>query len=162
MARPKGTKYIETPEKMWELFQQYVKEVKSNPRKKMVFGGKDFVHDFELLERPLTFEGFNLFCFEKIGCVKQYFTNQDELYNDYIAICSRIKDAIRQDQIEGGMVGQYNPSITQRLNGLTDKTESKIESENNTKVSGAVQITVLNSNVPLASKESDIDTTRSK
>jgi hypothetical protein len=30
---------------------------------------------------------------------------------------------IRQDQIEGGMVGQYNPSITQRLNGLTEKTD---------------------------------------
>ncbi len=38
-------------------------------------------------------------------------------------ICSRIKRAIRQDQIEGGMVGQFNPSITQRLNGLTEKTD---------------------------------------
>ena len=30
-------KYIETPERMWELFLAYVKEVKSNPRKKVVF-----------------------------------------------------------------------------------------------------------------------------
>jgi len=30
---------------------------------------------------------------------------------------------IRQDQISGGMVGQYNPSITQRLNGLVEKSQ---------------------------------------
>ena len=34
-----------------------------------------------------------------------------------------IEDEIRTDQIEGGMVGQFNPSITQRLNGLTEKTD---------------------------------------
>jgi hypothetical protein len=48
------------------------------------------------------------------------------LYDDYMTICSRIKEQIRQDQIEGGMVGQYNPSITQRLNNLTDKQEHKV------------------------------------
>ena len=30
---------------------------------------------------------------------------------------------IRKDQIEGGMVGQYNPSITQRLNALKEHVE---------------------------------------
>lgn len=130
MARPKGTKYIETPEKMWELFIAYKTETKSNPRKKMVFGGRDFTSDFELLERPLTFEGFYNYCYEKIGCIDQYFENRDERYSDYIAICTRIKKEIRQDQIEGGLVGQYNPSITQRLNGLTDKSESKVDSDN--------------------------------
>jgi hypothetical protein len=30
---------------------------------------------------------------------------------------------IRQDQIEGGMAGVYNPSITQRLNGLKENIE---------------------------------------
>jgi hypothetical protein len=39
----------------------------------------------------------------------------------------RILDEIRNDQIEGGSVGQYNASITQRLNGLTDKQEIKTE-----------------------------------
>jgi hypothetical protein len=37
---------------------------------------------------------------------------------------------IRNDQIDGGMVGQYNPSITQRLNGLVEKTDNKNENTN--------------------------------
>jgi hypothetical protein len=37
---------------------------------------------------------------------------------------------IRNDQIDGGMVGQYNSSITQRLNGLVEKTENKNENTN--------------------------------
>ena len=41
-----------------------------------------------------------------------------------------IKKAIRRDQIEGGMVGQYNPSITQRLNNLTEKTDVTSNGEN--------------------------------
>jgi hypothetical protein len=44
-------------------------------------------------------------------------------YEDYRTICKCIEDEIRTDQIEGGMVGQYNPSITQRLNGLTEKQD---------------------------------------
>jgi len=116
-------KYIETPEKMWELFEQYRAKTKSNPRKKMVFVGKDGNKDYELLETPLTFEGFYNYCYDTIGCIDQYFENRDNRYADYVAICSRIKREIREDQITGGMVGQYNPSITQRLNGLVDKKE---------------------------------------
>ena len=134
MARPKGTKYIETPEKMWELFEDYRKEVKDNPRKKHVFVGKDGKSDFELLEVPLTIEGFYEYACERKDTkfnthypdLSDYFENKDNRYSDYILICSRIKRSIRKDQIEGGMVGQYNPSITQRLNGLTEKKEHKV------------------------------------
>jgi hypothetical protein len=118
-------KYIETPEKMWELFEAYRKEVKDNPRVKHVFVGKDGNSDYERLERPLTFEGFYNYCYHVVGCIDQYFENRDDRYTDYVAICSHIKKIIRQDQIEGGMVGQYNPSITQRLNGLAEKTQNE-------------------------------------
>lgn len=122
-------KYIETPEKMWELFEAYRKEVKSNPRKKHVFVGKDGVSDYELLERPLTLEGFECYCYDNeiISDLSQYFANTEGRYTDYQTICSRIRKTIKDDQIQGGMVGQYNPSITQRLNGLTDKSEVKTD-----------------------------------
>lgn len=124
------TKYIETPEKLWEHFEAYRKQTKSNPRKKMVFVGKDGNKDYELLETPLTMEGFENWCADNdiLQDLGHYFENRDGRYSDYVAICSRIKRAIRQDQIEGGMVGQYNASITQRLNNLIDKQES-IKSE---------------------------------
>lgn len=124
-------KYIETPEKMWEYFEAYIKQIKSKPRKKMVFVGKDGKKDYELLEAPLTLEGFELYCFrnEIISDLSHYFGNLDNRYSNYVAICSRIRKTIREDQITGGMVGQYNPSITQRLNGLTDKSEMIVKEQ---------------------------------
>ena len=120
------TRIFKAPKQLWEAFEKYVTETKANPRKKHVFVGKDASSDYELLERPLTQEGFEIYCYDNYGCVGQYFDNKDKLYNDFVAICSRIKQAIRRDQIEGGMVGQYNPSITQRLNNLVDKVENTV------------------------------------
>lgn len=127
MARPKGTKYIETPERMWELFEDYKTHVKSNPRTKVEYVGKDGSKVSTPLETPLTIEGFENYVADKgvIQDLGDYFANTNNNYSCYSTICSRIKRKIRQDQIEGGMVGQYNPSITQRLNGLTDKSEVK-------------------------------------
>lgn len=120
-------KYIETPEALLELFEEYSKEVKEAPRKRHVFVGKDGLSENEKLERPLTMEGFRVWCFKKQGCIKHYFDNTDSRYDEYSTICSHIRDLIRQDQIEGGMVGQYNPSITQRLNGLKEQTETELK-----------------------------------
>lgn len=119
-------KYIKSPEIMAQLFDDYKKETKENPRKKHVFVGKDGKSEFELLERPLTYEGFSIYCFEKIGSIKHYFENRDDSYTEFVPICSHIKEVIRRDQVEGGMVGQYNPSITQRLNGLVEKQQNEV------------------------------------
>lgn len=120
-------KYIDSPEKMWEHFLSYKEQVKNNPALVHDYVGKDGQSVFRKKERPLTDKGFFNFCRnEKGACVRQYFQNQDKLYGNYIAICSRISDEIDQDQIEGGMIGIYNPSITQRLNGLVDKKETEI------------------------------------
>lgn len=123
-------KYIETPEKLWELFEEYKADVKANPRNKKIRGNKDFIVADEDLERPLTIDGFEVFCYKKGMTVEHYFRNEKDSYKEYCTICHIIKKEIRQDQIEGGMVGQYNHSITQRLNGLTEKTENKNENHN--------------------------------
>ena len=124
-------KYIETPEKLWELFVAYKTEVKGNPRRRHVFVGKDGNSEYEYLETPLTMEGFECHCFEKevINDLGDYFSNKNQMYSDYSTICSRIKTSIRRDQIEGGMVGQYNASITQRLNSLVEKNETNVKVE---------------------------------
>ena len=129
MGTSKGNgKYIETPEKMWEYFEAYRSQVKANPRTKTVFPGKDAIPQREPLERPLTLEGFENWCADAgiIEDLSNYFANTKGNYSDYSTICSRIKRVIRQDQIEGGMVGQYNASITQRLNALVDKQENQV------------------------------------
>jgi hypothetical protein len=120
-------KYIETPDRMWELFTLYKKEVKSKPIIVKDWVGKDATDVFREKERPLTFIGFQNYLDDEniITDVTDYFENKDNRYNDYVRICSRIKRNIQQDQIEGGMASIYNPSITQRLNGLVDKQEHK-------------------------------------
>lgn len=116
-------KYIESPEDMYMLFEEYRLQVKSNPKKKLIQGNKDFVISKEDLERPLTHSGFRVFCHKKGYSIEHYFANTDNQYDDYRTICSIIKEEIRDDQINGGMIGIYNPSITQRLNGLVDRQE---------------------------------------
>ena len=118
-------KYIETPEKLYELFEKYKTKVHENPRYKYELDRKGEIVPVPL-RVPLTMEGFNVFCFNEVGFVEQYFENRDGRYQEYVGICSHIKKEIRNDQIEGGMVGQYNASITQRLNGLTEKQETTI------------------------------------
>ena len=131
MARPKGTKNIETPEKMWEYFETYKKWVKENPIKVQDYVGKDAEMVYRTKERPLTIDGFECWCYDNeiISDLSQYFANTEQRYTDYQTICSRIRKAVRTDQIEGGMAGIYNPSITQRLNNLAEKTENTIITE---------------------------------
>lgn len=121
-------KYIETPEKMYELFTDYKDFVKTNPIKVQDFVGKDAEEVYRKKERPLTMIGFlNYLDYEGIiSDATDYFENKEDRYSDYVRICSRIKREIQEDQIGGGMVGIYNPSITQRLNNLTEKIESEV------------------------------------
>ena len=129
-------KYIESPEKMWELFLEYQEDTKSNPKKKNDFAGKDADEVIKKLERPLTMEGFENYVADQdiIDNMGQYFANTEGRYIIYQTICSRIRRSIRQDQIEGGMVGIYNPSITQRLNGLKESIEESGSKEITIKV----------------------------
>jgi hypothetical protein len=124
-------KYIETPEKMWEYFETYKKWVKSNPIQVQDYVGKDAEMVYRTKERPLTIDGFECWCYDNeiISDLSQYFANTEQRYSDYQTICTRIRKAVRTDQIEGGMAGIYNPSITQRLNNLTEKTENTIITE---------------------------------
>ena len=119
-------KMIKDPAILFSLFKQYREAVKSKPILVKDWVGKDADKVDREKERPLTMEGFRVYAFEHYSCIKHYFDNPDGAYDEYRTICSHIKDVIRQDQIEGGMVGQYNPSITQRLNGLKEQTETTI------------------------------------
>jgi len=124
-------KYIESPEKMWELFQAYKKEVKSNPRIIVEYHGRNGEKREKPLEVPLTIAGFSNYLREKdvTTNLHDYMANTNDAYGDYSNICRAIKENVRQDQIEGGMVGQYNPSITQRLNGLKEHTDHTIKEQ---------------------------------
>lgn len=119
-------KAIESPDILWSLFEDYKKHTKSNPRLINDYKGKDADEVWIKQEVPLTLERFECWVADLgiIGQLTHYFVNWEGRYDDFVTVCTRIKREIRADQIEGGMVGQYNPSITQRLNGLVEKTEN--------------------------------------
>lgn len=124
-GRPRN---IESPEILWNHFKAYKETVKNNPIIIQDFVGKDADEVERKKERPLTMEGFENYCFENgiINDLKDYFANSNDAYTIFSPICRAIKRVIRQDQIEGGMAGIYNPSITQRLNSLVEKTNTEV------------------------------------
>ena len=129
MAERGRPKAIESPELLWEHFCNYKQWAKGNPIKVQDFVGKDGQEVYRLRERPLTIEGFENYCFEHriINDLSDYFSNKEDRYTDFAAICLRIRKTVRQDQIEGGMAGIYNPSITQRLNSLVEKQQTDMK-----------------------------------
>jgi len=128
-------KYIETPERLLKYWDEYVAWCKSNPIKVQDFVGKDGEEVYRLKERPLTQSRFESWMYKEKGFhVSQYFDNKDKAYNDFVAICTHIRNERMADQIEGGMAGIYNPSITQRLNGLVEKVQEDGKKELTIKV----------------------------
>lgn len=118
-------KNIESPEKLKDYFLKYQEETKRNPILVKDWVGKDADEVYREKERPLTIDGFECWLSDNgiIEDLGDYLKNKDNRYSDFAPICSYIKKKTRKDQIEGGMAGIYNPSITQRLNNLVEKTE---------------------------------------
>lgn len=127
-------KYIATPEIMWEWFEKYRNDVKGRPFIKIDYVGKDGDRVETPIERPLTIEGFKNYCAENVGIVHHYWINYENAYAEFLPIVTRIKEAIRQEQLEGGMAGMYNANLTARINGLSEKTDNKHEVEGKIKI----------------------------
>lgn len=125
MAEFVKPKAIESPEQFYSMFEEYKQWVKNNPIEIEDYVGKDAERVMRQKPRPLTIEGFQNHCFRNYGLstLQQYFENRDERYGEYVSICRTVRDEIRQNQIEGGMAGIFNPSITQRLNNLKEATD---------------------------------------
>jgi len=129
-------KYIETPEKLYKIFEDYKKSLKPREIQKATATGVKI----EKHMPPLTMDGLEVYGYSIGLTLDHYFNNRNGAYEEYCTICQRIKREIRQDQIEGGMVGQFNPSITQRLNGLTEKTDITTQGE---KIN-EIKVTIVN------------------
>lgn len=121
------SRIFKSPEDLKKAFNEYKDDLKKQESEwtKVQYVGKEGDRVEDELKLPLTMEGFELFCYDNYGCVEQYFKNQDNYYEDFIPICSRIRKEIRNNQITGGMLGLFNTSITQRLNNLKEQIEQE-------------------------------------
>lgn len=126
---PIKKKYIETPEKLLELFREYVIDAKSKPYLKHDFVGKDGDSVRRELERPLSWVGFECYLFDQeiISNLSSYEANADNSYETYLPIIHVCKQFIKKDQLEGASAGVYNGNIISRILGLADKSEVKVD-----------------------------------
>lgn len=119
------TRIFRSPDELeiaWKLYKEHLEEEARNWTK-VQYVGKEGQRMEDSFKLPYTYDGFCVFCYKNYGTVKDYFDNKDGYYDDFSVICSHIKQEIRANQITGGLLGMYNPSITQRLNNLVEKTE---------------------------------------
>ena len=118
-------KYIETPLKLLELFEHYVKHTKSNPRVENVLYQKTGEIIAIPRETPLSWIGFENWLFKNdiITELKSYEQNENKSYTEYLPIITRIKGFIYQDKVEGASVGIFNASIIARELGLKEQTD---------------------------------------
>lgn len=121
------TRIFKTPDELHKAFVEYKENLKEQSKEwlKVSYVGRDGERKADPQKVPMTMEGFERFCYENYGCVHQYFDNKDDLYDDFVTICSHIRREIRENQIIGGLLNFYNPSITQRLNNLVDRKDVK-------------------------------------
>ena len=120
------TRKFKTPKAVEKAFEEYKEDLKNQANEWLLlqYVGKEGDRHEDPQKVPMTMEGFYRFVRSKYKCrIKQYFANTDGLYDDFITICSDIKDEIRENQIIGGLLGFYNASITQRLNNLKETVE---------------------------------------
>lgn len=125
------TRIFKTPEELEAAWKGYNDHLEYEAEKwlKVQYVGKEGERKEDKYKLPMTMEGFEVYCHKHHGTVQHYFDNKEGYYENFGVICSRIRTEIRNDQITGGLLGVYNPSITQRLNGLADKTETKDTTE---------------------------------
>lgn len=146
VGRPRN---IKSPDELWKLFQDYIIDLKEKESEwlKVQYVGKESQRMEDKFKLPLTLEGFKRYCWDvEIGCIEQYFKNQDELYKEFIPICSRIKNNIRENQIIGGIIGVFNPSITQRLNNISDNIDMTSAGEKIQSTPSAINVRIIENN----------------
>jgi len=119
-------KYIETPEELLALWDEYKSSVKSDSIEQATSRG-DVVS--LTVRSPYLRSGFEAFVYRKLLFgISQYLDNQDNAYNEYLGVITCIRKEWETDQVSGTMTGRYKaPNLTARLNGYVDKKETEIK-----------------------------------
>ncbi len=126
MGKPK---YIESPQKLWELFCEYVEHERNSPLYRRDYVGKDGDERDTPLQVPITFEGFECYLAD-LGIITDlgdYASNKNGKYADYSTIITRIRKNCFVQNFKGASVGIFNHNIIARKLGLVEKTDNKHE-----------------------------------
>jgi hypothetical protein len=115
-------KYIETPEDLLFLWDEYKKQVGFDTIEQATPKGEIVRLS---IQKPLLRSGFEAFVYRVKGFnVCQYLDNQDKAYTDYLGVITCIRREWETDQVSGTLTGKYKaPNLTARLNGIKDNSD---------------------------------------
>lgn len=117
-------KHIETPEEFWLLYEDYVNELRDNPRIQSVANyGKitEIPH-----ERPQTLKGFQNFTRMQGKSSLHYFNNTDNAYNEYIEVCMQVKLSIEAEMLELALIGMIKEGMVSKILGINEPLKVEI------------------------------------
>lgn len=121
MAHPGGApRKFKTPEDLWNAYEDYKAWAHKHPWCKKHPLKDGTIIDIEH-ERPLTLWEFASFLKMSFQGLENYGIRED--HKQFFEIYARIRNEIRSFQISGAMCDIYNPSLTARINGISDKQE---------------------------------------
>ena len=131
-------KSIESPEKLWELFEDFVKHEQEQPWEIQEFvghTGKEVTKKFQV---PILWEAFEVWLADQdvITTLKDYSSNRDGRYKEYVPIVARIRNYIFANNLKGASVGVFQQNIIARKLGLIDKKGVDHSGEINHKITG--------------------------
>lgn len=115
---------IKSAAHLWRLFVEFVEFVESRPvdlPEYTVKGNARMEGRGGKVARPLTLQGFMTFC--GLGYTWGDFKIKYKSKADFAEVITRVEQAVRACQIEGGLAGVYNSNLTARLNGLSDRSD---------------------------------------
>lgn len=118
-------KYIETPDDLLELWEEYKESVNSKPDVQQLATARGVIEI--KVKRPYLRQGFESFCYNKLKHhVHQYIDNYENRYDEYLGVVTHMKKEWECDQIEGTLTGRYKaPNLVARINGISEKQEIK-------------------------------------
>ena len=138
MPAPKGNRYgvdLESfvkpksyqPQEWAQKFIDYleVRQGKVWNKKECIKSGDSAGTVFDVpISLPLTIESFCVFANVSMQTFSNY--EKKEGYEDYFGVTTRIRTVIEAEQLEGAVIGAYNPNIVARKLGLADKREEEV------------------------------------
>lgn len=118
--RTGGEYQFKTPEDLRNSCEEYFAWCEQNPirgqRLVKKENGETETRD-EMYPRPLTFEGL---C-DHIGIADwSHFVAQNKEREGFADVFGWVRNKVRRNQIEGGLVGLYRENLTARLNGIAE------------------------------------------
>lgn len=105
---------------VFSLFDAFEKTIGNNPLNKEHATPRGLIT--EVIERPLTIQGFICYCFENASIdVSKCFNGTCP--DEYKGVVNYIRSKVAKQQIEQALIGNYNAGLVQRLNSIKETIE---------------------------------------